>query len=145
MKLVDRDAALKFDFKMFIRRFDVMPVADQLRTIMHVQMEHAGSKRKRGAEMPAPEPKSNAIYSPQEGAAISVKATQQHGSEGEESDLEEYADNDDSVLSQSSSKAPRKKLQPNGRFLAYVLQFSVFHFFILWHESSTVMISFGIC
>jgi hypothetical protein len=29
----------------------------------------------------------------------------------------EYADDDDSVFSQSSSKAPHKKLQPNWRFL----------------------------
>jgi hypothetical protein len=29
----------------------------------------------------------------------------------------EYADDDDSVFSQSSSKAPRKNLQPNWRFL----------------------------
>jgi hypothetical protein len=35
------------------------------------------------------------------------------------SDYEDYADDDDSVFSQSSSKTPRKKLQPN-RMLIFV-------------------------
>jgi hypothetical protein len=114
---IDRDAALRIDCEKFIRRFEHM--AGQLKAIMHVQKEDKATKRKRGAEMPAPEPKRLAPFTPPRKAPISVKATQLHhdGSEREESDLEEYADDDDSVLSQSSSKAPRKKLQPNWRFL----------------------------
>jgi hypothetical protein len=92
-------------------------MAGQLKAIMHVQKQHKATKRERGAEMPAPEPKRPAPFTPPRKAPISVKATQQHGSVGEESNLQEYADDDDSFLSQSSSKAPRKKLQPNWRFL----------------------------
>jgi hypothetical protein len=36
---IDRDAAMKFDCKKFIRRFDQM--AEDLRAIMHVQMDHS--------------------------------------------------------------------------------------------------------
>jgi hypothetical protein len=75
MKLIDRDAALQFDCKKFIRRIDAM--VDQLRTIMHVQMEHEGSKRKRGAEMPVPQPKRRAPFTPPRKVSIAVKATQQ--------------------------------------------------------------------
>jgi hypothetical protein len=92
-------------------------MAGQLKAIMHVQKEHKATKRKRGAEIPAPEPKRPAPFTPPRKAPISVKATQQRCSEGEESDLEEYADDDDSVLLQSSCKALRKKLQLNWKFL----------------------------
>ena len=106
-----------------MRRFDVM--AEQLKAVMHVQKEHKATKRDRGAEMiyemPAPAPKRPAPFTLPKKAPISVKATQQRCSKGEESDFEEYADDDDSVLPQSSSKAPRKKLQPNWRFLGVKL------------------------
>jgi hypothetical protein len=82
---IDRDAALKFDCDEFMRRFDVM--AEQLKAVMHVQKEHKATKRARGAEMPAPAPKRPALFTPPRKAPISVKATQQRGSEGEESDF----------------------------------------------------------
>ncbi len=88
----------------------------QLHAIIKVQKEHKASKRERGAELPAPDPKRPAPFTPSRKAPISVKATQQRCSEGEESDLDEFADEDDSVYSQLSTKAPRKKLQPNWRF-----------------------------
>jgi hypothetical protein len=66
--------------------------------------------------MHSPEPKRRAPFTAPRKAPIYVQASQQHYSQGEESDLEdgggygEHADDVDSLFSQSSSKAPRKKL-----------------------------------
>jgi hypothetical protein len=78
------------------------------------------TKRKRGAEMRAPEPKRRAPFTPPRKAPISVKSSQQHGSEGEESTLEEYVDDDDSVLSQAS----RRFLQGSAQEIATELEIS---------------------
>ncbi len=59
---IDRDGALKIDCEKIVRRFEHM--AGQLKVIMHVQKEHTATKRKRGAEMPAPEPKRRAPFTP---------------------------------------------------------------------------------
>ncbi len=64
-------------------------MTQDLRTIMQVQTEHKGSKRKRGAELPAPEAKRRAPFTTPRKAPISVQASQQHYSENEEFDLKE--------------------------------------------------------
>jgi hypothetical protein len=95
-------------------------MAGQLKAIMHVQKQHTATKRERGAEMPGPESKRPAPFKPLRKAPISVKATQQQGSEGEESDLHKYADDDDSVLSRSS----RLLLQGSAQEIATELEIS---------------------
>jgi hypothetical protein len=87
MNSIDRDAALKVDCKKMLRQFDQM--AQDLKTILHVQMEHKATKRKRGTELPAPEPKRRASFTPPRKARISVQVSQQHDSESKESDLED--------------------------------------------------------
>jgi hypothetical protein len=69
------------------------------------------------AEVPAPAPKRHAPFTPPKKAPISVKPTQEPCSDVDESDLDEFAADDDSVYSQLSFKTPRKKSQANWRFL----------------------------
>ncbi len=52
-----------------------------------------------------------------------MKPTQERRTDVEDSNLDEFADDDDSVFLQSSYKLPRKKLQANRRFLG------------VWHKS----------
>jgi hypothetical protein len=68
MNSTDQDAALKVDCKKLLRQFNQM--AQDLKTIsMHVQIQHNATKRKRGAKLPAPEPKCRAPFNPpKEGA-----------------------------------------------------------------------------
>jgi hypothetical protein len=84
----DREAALKIDCKQLLRQFNQM--SQDLQTIMHMHIQHNAAKRKRGAELPAPEPKCRAPFTPPRKAprAISVQASQQHNSRSEESDLD---------------------------------------------------------
>jgi hypothetical protein len=104
-------AALKIDCHDFVRRIEHMGAQ------LNVQKQHKASKRSRDAEMPAPAHKRHAPFIPQRKAPISVKPTQEHCSDVEDSDLDEFVDDDDSVYLQSSFKTPRKKLQVNWRFL----------------------------
>ncbi len=64
MNSIDRGVALQVDCKQlrFPRQFDQM--AQDLKTIMHVQIEHKATKRKRGAEWPDLEPKRRAPFTP---------------------------------------------------------------------------------
>jgi hypothetical protein len=109
---IDCDATLKIDCYDFVRRIE--HIGAQLNAIINVQKQHKASKRSRDAEMPAPAPKP---FTPPRKAPISVKPTQERCSDVEESDLDDFADDYDSVYSQSSIKTPRKKLQANWRFL----------------------------
>jgi hypothetical protein len=59
---IDCDAALKIDCKEFVRRIEHMGA--QLHAIIKVQKEHKASKRERGAELPAPDPKRPAPFTP---------------------------------------------------------------------------------
>jgi hypothetical protein len=59
----DQDATLKVDCKKLLRQFNQM--AQDSKTIrMHVQIQHNATKRKRGAKLPAPEPKRRAPFNP---------------------------------------------------------------------------------
>jgi hypothetical protein len=108
---IDREAALKIDCHDFMRRLEHMGA--QLHAIINVQKQEKASKRARDSEMPAPAPKRRAPFTPKK-VPISVQPTQE---DIEDSDLDEFADDDDSVFSQSSYKTPRKKLQADWRFL----------------------------
>jgi hypothetical protein len=101
---IDREAALKIDCHDFMHRFEHMGA--QLHAIINVQKQEK-SKRVRDSEMPAPALKRPAPFTPPKKAPISVQPTQE---DIEDSDLDEFADDDDSVFSQSSYKTPRKKL-----------------------------------
>jgi hypothetical protein len=72
-----QEAALKVVCKQLLRHFDQMP--QDLKTIMQIQ--HNATRRKKGAELPAPEPKRRAPFTPPRTAPISVQASQHHYSE----------------------------------------------------------------
>jgi hypothetical protein len=73
---------------------------------------------------PDPEPERLAPFTSPRRAPIAVQTSPKSDSEGGESYLDhnvddkDYVNNDYSVFSQSSSKTPRKKLQPKWRFLS---------------------------
>ncbi len=77
MNSIDQEAALKVVCKQLLRQFDQMP--QDLKTIMQIQ--NNATRRKKGAELPAPEPKRRAPFTLPRKAPISVQASQNHYSE----------------------------------------------------------------